>query len=197
GVLLLSKEALERRVGAAPRRAMSACDRSEGRAGQIDRPILAPMAYLRERGLRPTTTSMLCGRHGRITTSGHAPYHPYGNAMDIAAVNGIPILGNQGPGSITNTVVKEILRLQGTMVPDELISLEELGGPSFAMADHADHIHVGFSPSAFGGGPEERFVQLLKPDQWLRLTDRLGDIDNPDVPTGPSEYSLPAGEGKR
>jgi hypothetical protein len=64
------------------------------------------------------------------------------------------------------------------------------------MGDHADHIHVGFSPSAFGGGPEEQFVQLLKPDQWLRLTDRLGDIDNPDVPTSPSEYSLPADEAK-
>jgi hypothetical protein len=107
-------------------------------------------------------------------------------------VNGIPILGNQGPGSITNTVVKEVLRLQGTMRPDELISLEELGGPSFAMGDHADHIHVGFAPSPFGGGPEEQFVQLLKPDQWLRLTDRLGDIDNPDVRTSPSKYSLPA-----
>ena len=28
--------------------------------------------------------------------------------------------------------------------PDELISLFAIGGPSFAMADHADHIHVGY-----------------------------------------------------
>ena len=39
-----------------------------------------------------------------------------------------------------------MLRLQGTMVPDELISLQELGGPSFALADHADHVHIGYSP---------------------------------------------------
>jgi len=198
GVLLLSKEALERRVLADRRLELSDCDRVEVRAGQIDRRVLATMAYLSERGFRLTITSMLCGRHGSITTSGNVSNHGFGNAIDIALVNGIPILGNQGPGSITNTVVKEVMRLQGTMVPDELISLEALGGPSFAMGDHADHIHVGFSPSAFGGGPEEQFVQLLKPDQWLRLTDRLGDIDNPEVPTTPSEFSLPdqgKGEG--
>ena len=59
------------------------------------------------------------------------------------------------------------------MVPEELISLEELGGPSFAMADHADHIHIGWQPALARAAPEARFVQLLKPDQWQRLTDRL------------------------
>jgi hypothetical protein len=33
---------------------------------------------------------------------------------------------------------------------------------------------------------------LLKPDQWTRLTDRLERIENPDVPTKPSKFSLPA-----
>jgi len=28
--------------------------------------------------------------------------------------------------------------------PKELISLFAIGGPSFALADHADHIHVGY-----------------------------------------------------
>ena len=82
------------------------------------------------------------------------------------------------------------------MVPDELISLQELGGPSFAMGDHADHVHIGYSPVG-GPGAEAQFVQLLKPDQWTRLTDRLSEIDNPDVPTTPSKFSLPApGKGR-
>jgi hypothetical protein len=104
-------------------------------------------------------------------------------------INGTPVLGNQGPGTITEALLKTVLRLQGTLIPDELISLQEFGGPSFAMADHADHVHIGYSP--LGSGSEARFVQLLKPDQWQRLIGRLGEIENPDVPTEPSEFSLP------
>jgi len=190
GVLLLPKPALQRRVLADRKIELSGCDRLDVRAGQIDRRLLATLAYLSEQGFRLTITSLLCGRHGSITTSGNVSNHSYGSAVDIAAVNGQPVLGHQGPGSLTEAVLKAVLRLQGTLRPDELISLHELGGPSFAMADHADHIHIGWSP-LFAIGPEGGFVQLLKPDQWERLTDRLGEIDNPDVPTQPSKSSLP------
>ena len=83
-----------------------------------------------------------------------------------------------------------MLRLQGTLTPDELISLQEFGGPSFAMGDHADHVHIGYSPTA-GDSDDARFVQLLKPNQWQRLTGRLGEIENPEVPTEPSDAALP------
>ncbi|HXR30620.1 MAG TPA: lytic murein transglycosylase [Solirubrobacterales bacterium] len=194
GVLLLSKEALQRRVLADEQIELPTCDRVEIRGGQIDRRLLATLSYLSEQGFRLTIASMLCGRHGSITTSGNISNHSFGNAADIAMINGIPVLGNQGPGSITETLLRAVLRLQGTFVPDELISLQELGGPSFAMADHADHVHIGYSP--IGGVGEAEFVQLLKPDQWERLVDRLGEIDNPEVKIGASEYSLPAGPAK-
>ena len=32
------------------------------------------------------------------------------------------------------------------MVPDQVISLMDFGGPSFAMGDHDDHVHVGYAP---------------------------------------------------
>jgi murein DD-endopeptidase MepM/ murein hydrolase activator NlpD len=195
GVLLLPKEMLGRRVLADRRIEVSDCDRIEIRAGQIDRRLLAALAYLADQGFRLTITSMLCGRHGSITTSGNISNHSFGNAADIALIDGTPVLGNQGPGSITEDLLRTVLQLQGTLVPDELISLQELGGPSFAMADHADHVHIGYSPVG-GSGAEARFVQLLKPDQWTRLTDRLERIDNPDVPTTPSKFALPA-EGKQ
>jgi len=197
GVLLLSKEALQRRVLADEGIELPECDRIEIRAGQIDRRLLAAVAYLSEQGFRLTITSMLCGRHGSITTSGNVSNHSFGNAVDIAMINGVPVLGHQGPGTLTHELLEAVLRLQGTLVPDELISLEELGGPSFAMGDHADHVHIGYSPLPGSGEGQPGYVQLLKPDQWLRLTDRLGEIDNPDVPTKPSDFSLPAGHGDR
>ena len=195
GVLLLSKEALQRRVLADPQLEFPECDRLEIRAGQIDRRLLAAVAYLSEQGFRLTITSMLCGRYGSITTSGNISNHSYGNAVDIAAINGVPVLGNQGPGTLTEALLKAVLRLQGTLVPDELISLQEFGGPSFAMADHADHVHIGYSP--LGGSGEAQFVQLLKADQWERLIGRLGEIENPEVPIEPSESALPVKPGER
>ncbi len=35
---------------------------------------------------------------------------------------------------------------------------------------------------------------MLKPDQWERLINRLGEIENPEVPAKPSDASLPAGK---
>jgi transglycosylase-like protein with SLT domain/peptidase M23-like protein len=195
GVLLLSKEALQRRVLADERLSIYDCGRTDIATGQIDRRVLAALEYLAEKGYRLTVTSLKCG-HGFYTTSGNVSNHSYGNAVDIPVINGVPVLGNQGPGTLTDALLKEVLRFQGTMAPEELISLEDLGGPSFAMADHADHVHIGWQPPFAPGGPEPRFVQLLKADQWERLIDRLSKIDNPEVLSGPSEYALPAKPGK-
>ena len=112
--------------------------------------------------------------------------------MDIAKINGVPILGHQEGGGITEQTVRRLMRLQGTMQPHQIISLLEMGGPTMSMADHADHIHVGFKPLF---GPNRKLgrqaMQVLKPGQWSDLIARLGEIDNPVVPTKPSKYALP------
>jgi hypothetical protein len=197
-ILLLPKPLLERRVLSDERIEIYDCGRSDIRSGQIDRRVLATMAYLAESGLRPTVTSLKCG-HGFYTSSGNVSHHSSGNAVDIAKVNGVPILGHQEAGGITEQTVRQLMRLQGTMRPDQIISLFEIGGPTFAMADHADHIHVGFRP-LFGVNAKlgRQALAVLKPGQWSDLLARLRKIDNPVVPTKPSKYSLPAEKaGKR
>jgi len=94
---------------------------------------------------------------------------------------------------VTEQSVRRLMALQGTMAPDQIISLLELGGSTFAMGDHADHIHVGFSPM-FGenGKLGKQALAVLKPGQWSDLIAQLREIDNPVVPTKPSKYSLPA-----
>ena len=59
------------------------------------------------------------------------------------------------------------------MQPDQIISLLDIGGPTFAMADHADHIHVGFRP-LFGSNRKlgKQALAVLKPGQWSDLLDR-------------------------
>jgi transglycosylase-like protein with SLT domain len=189
GVLLLSKEALIKRVLADKGLDIYECGREDIAAGHIDRRILAMLEYLQVRGFRLTVTSLQCG-HGLLTASGNVSEHTTGTAVDIAAINGVPVTGNQGPGSITDELLHEILRLQGTMHPHQLISLQDLPGPtSFAMADHYDHVHVGYHPVE--SALEAQFSALLKPTQWQRLIDRLGEIENPSVPVNPSKFSIP------
>ncbi|CAN5450900.1 hypothetical protein BH20ACT15_BH20ACT15_07280 [soil metagenome] len=192
-ILLMSKEVLAQRVLADPRIEVYSCGRTDIESGQVDRRTLAQLEYLVERGYRLTITSLKCG-HGFYTTSGNVSAHSSGNAVDIAQVNGLPILGNQGRGSITEAVVRDLLLLQGPMRPSQIITLMDLGGPTFAMGDHDDHIHVGNTPLYGAGKPFEQFARILKPDQWERLIDRLGEIENPKVPVKPSDASLPAGK---
>jgi murein DD-endopeptidase MepM/ murein hydrolase activator NlpD len=193
GVLLLSKEALIKRVLADKGLEIYECGRQDIAGGRIDRRVLAMLEYLRAKGFELTVTSLQCG-HGLLTTSGNVSEHSSGDAVDIAAINGVPVLGHQGPGTVTDELIRELLRLQGTMHPHQVISLEDLPGPtSFPLSDHADHVHVGYH--AIGDNPlESRFSPLLKPDQWQRLIDRLGQIENPEVPVKPSAFSLPDDE---
>lgn len=112
-------------------------------AGRIDVRVLVTMLYLAERHGGLTVTSLISG-HGVFTKSGGVSLHSYGQAMDVAAVGGTPVLGNQQPGGPTEDALRSVMLLPAELQPSELISLFKLGGPSFAMADHADHIHVGF-----------------------------------------------------
>jgi hypothetical protein len=189
GVLLLSKEALQKRVLANKHLEIYECGREDVAAGRIDRRLLAMLEYLTVKGYDLTITALECG-HGLLTTSGNVSEHSTGDAVDIAVINGVPVTGHQGPGTPTDELIQTVLQLQGTMHPHQVISLEDLPGEtSFAMADHYDHVHVGYHP--LEGGPEAQFAALLKPNQWQRLIDRLGEIENPNVPINPSKYAVP------
>jgi hypothetical protein len=191
GVLLLSKEALQRRVLADKGLTIYSCGREDIAGGRIDRRVLAMLEYLRSRGFELTITALECG-HGLMTTSGNISEHSTGDAVDIADIDGAPVTGHQGAGTMTDDLIHAVLQLQGTMHPHQVISLEDLPGEtSFAMSDHYDHVHVGYHPIEAGNPLEEQASALLKPEQWQRLVQRLGEIENPEVKSGPSKYVVP------
>jgi hypothetical protein len=189
-VLLMSKGALEQRVLNDPALSIYSCGRNDIQTGQIDRRVLAVMEYLVAKGYRLTITSLKCG-HSYLTSSGNVSAHSYGSAVDIAAVNGIPIAGHQGKGTITEAVIKDLLLLQGSMRPAQIISLMDLGPPTFILPDHWNHIHVGYTFTT-AGSQIKQLGEILKPDQWQRLIQRLGQIQNPKVPSKPSAAAIPA-----
>jgi hypothetical protein len=192
GVLLLSKEALEQRVLADKGLNIYPCGREDIETGQIDRRVLATLEYLRAKGFDELTiTALKCG-HSYLTTSGNVSEHVTGDAVDIAEIDNVPVTGHQGPGTLTDQLIKDVLQLQGTMTPHQVISLENLPGEiSFAMPDHYDHVHIGFRPIESGNPFETQATALLEPNQWERLIQRLAQIKNPEVPIGPSKFSEP------
>jgi hypothetical protein len=191
-ILLMSKPQLEQRVLNDPRVEIYDCGRRDIQSHIIDRRVLATLEFLAGSGLKPYVSTLKCGHSYYVAGGGMVSEHTYGDAADIAKINGIPIVGHQGPGSIADITVRRLLTLQGTMQPNQIISLMNYPGVSnaWAQGDHADHIHVGFQP-LFGDGAKlkQHYDSVLKPDQWVKLIDRLNQIDNPVVPTKPSKYA--------
>ena len=99
------------------------------------------------------------------------------------------------PGGLTERTVRKIMTLQGVLQPHQIISLFDIGGATLAMGDHADHIHVGFSPGGTVNGKGrvatgERGKSVLSKKDWHRVFDHLGKIENPEVPSQPSAYAI-------
>jgi murein DD-endopeptidase MepM/ murein hydrolase activator NlpD len=189
-ILLMSKDALQKRVLDNGLIALTESGRLDIRSGRIDRRVLAVLEYLAANGLKPTVSSLY--RPGSITTSGNVSHHSVGTAVDISAINGTPVIGNQGKGSITDIANRRLLNLQGAMKPDQIISLMTYPGATntIAMGDHHDHIHVGFRPVGDNAQTSRAVNATLKPGQWFKVIDRLNEIENPVVRKTPSAASL-------
>ena len=186
---------------AAPKaRSRSACSRTSAsrstRAAArhprrpIDRRVLATLAYLAESGLRPTVTSLqvraqlphevgqrlaalLRQRRRHLADQRHPDARPPGARR------------HHRPGR-----ARGCMQLQGALAPaaDHLPVRRSAG--HVAMADHADHIHVGLRPAV--RGRRRGSDSVLKPGQWPELIERLSEMPNPIVETGDLSAALTA-----
>jgi hypothetical protein len=145
--LLLDDKSLRHRILHDEKVQMYGCGREDIINNKIDDRVLRALIFLRLYRYDPTVTALECG-HSFFTTSGNVSEHSSGDAVDIAAINGTPILGHQGEGSITDDVVRRLLQLQGLMDPHQIITLMTYVGHdnTLALPDHANHVHVGFKP---------------------------------------------------
>ncbi len=54
------------------------------------------------KGFKLTITSLKCG-HSIMSSSGYVSEHSTGDAVDIAVIDGVPVTGHQGPGTLVPT----------------------------------------------------------------------------------------------
>ncbi|UTI65892.1 lytic transglycosylase domain-containing protein [Paraconexibacter antarcticus] len=170
--LLLSKRQLTRLVLHSKDIEIYEGGRQDIAAGHINRRVLATLLFLARSGLKPTVSCLMSG-HSLLTTSGNISEHSFGHAVDISAINGIPIVGHQGPDSITAKTLNKLVELQGYLEPHQIISLMTVDGHdnTLSMTDHYNHIHVGFArvprvPS------NERPADIVKLVRTFRVTEK-------------------------
>jgi hypothetical protein len=111
--------------------------------GKVDVRVLAVIAYLRESFGQVTVSSLISG-HRLYARPGVVSAHVAGHALDVSALGGTPIQGHQEPGGITERAVRDLLLVPSEVMPRQIISLLGMGGASFPLADHYNHIHIGF-----------------------------------------------------
>jgi Transglycosylase SLT domain len=201
GVFLMSQDELQRTVLSDPGIDIYQCGREDIAKGKIDKRVLAVLEYLSRINLKPTVSALECG-HSEMTVSGFVSEHYTGDAVDIAAINGIPIAGHQGAGTITDVTIRTLLTLQGEFVPHQIISLMKYPGApnTLAMPEHWNHIHIGFrpaagqlpaTPTATGAAHSARAGNSapapivvpsdLSTTQWNQLVARIGALPAPKV----------------
>jgi hypothetical protein len=134
---------LERRILRDARIDIYAGGRADIAAHRVNVRILVLIRYLRVTFKQATVSSLFTG-HRYFARPGVVSAHMSGLAVDIAGVAWTPISGHQAPNGLTERAVKAILLLPAELQPQQVISLLGLGGPSFPLADHYDHIHIGY-----------------------------------------------------
>ena len=173
-ILLLPKPLLEKRVLADARIEIYPGGRKDIQTGQIDRRVLATLAYLAESGLRPTVTSLRSG-HGFYTSSGNVSHHSSGNAVDIARINGIPIVGHQERGGDHRAGRHADPGAPGDDAPgsDHLAARPRR---NTSRDGRPRRPHPRRLPPLFGANKKlgQQAIAVLKPGQWDDLIDRLG-----------------------
>ncbi|HEY4896215.1 MAG TPA: lytic murein transglycosylase [Solirubrobacteraceae bacterium] len=211
-VFLLSRTALERTVLSDPGITLPACARHDVASGSVDRRVLAVLAFLSRSGLKPKLDSLRCGR----SASGSATLslaQAKGDAVAISAINGIPIAGHQGPGTITDLTVRTLLTLPREFVPQEIVSLMRYPGAknTHARSAYWSRLALDFGtatpaasiPSTVGAKGAAHSAKsgstapvplvtttVMSTSQWSQLMARIAGLPSPSVATKPSTSAI-------
>jgi hypothetical protein len=211
-VFLLSKAELQRAVLSDPGITIYACGRHDVAAGRIGRRALAVLEFLSRSGLRPTVTALRCGQ-SPVTPSGAVSAAYEGNAVEISAINGKPIAGHQGTGSITDLTIRTLLAMPSEFLPRKILSLMRYPGQRSTHASsayagriglefHAAPRSVALSPSVAGAAAHSAHtgkaaalptitVDSLSANEWEQLIDRVAALPQPHVAGKPSSSAIP------
>jgi hypothetical protein len=221
--LSMSKGELERAVLGDTGIQLDTCGRRDVSGGTVDKRVLAALLFLSRNGLQPTVSGLRCPPGdtlsglsvvtgaGAGTSAGtalrsaaqQAAAHSGGLAVDITAINNIPIAGHQGQGSVTDAAIRALLTLHGRFAPQRIVSLMKYPEASSteALPTGWNHIHLEFLPlraraaahaAAVGPAAASPLAAngALDGAQWSQLIGRIGALPKPRVSVTPSSSAI-------
>jgi hypothetical protein len=208
---LLSQPELERAVLADPGIKLGRCDRAQVASGKVGHRVLALLVFLSRSGLKPTVGELRCGR-ALYTAKGLVTAYPPAGTIDIAAINGVPIAGHQGAGTITDVTIRTLLTLQHGFTPKRIVSLMKYPGASSTVAqpDHSTFIQIelprrvatavvsktaGAMPARSAGTSQSSTAPIsanpvLNTLEWQRLIAQVGGLQGQKVSRKPSAAAI-------
>ena len=192
-VLLESKQQLEPQVLHDSGIHLGGCGRQDVQAGEVDKRVLATLEFLSVSGLKPSASGLRCSGSAVNAAAANVRASSGQSAVQITAVNGTPITGHEGPGSVADIAVRKLLTLQGAARPERIVSQMSYPGAANALARaNARGIRLSFSPlSGAVAHSAGVFDSALSANEWIRLIARLGEIPDPTVSSGPSPGAIP------
>ena len=196
-VFLLSRAELERTVLSDPGITVDGCSRQDISSGAVDKRVLALLAFLSRSGLRPTVGALRCGQ-SQYSASGARSRHYRGDAVDITAINGVPLADHQGAGSITDLTIRALLTLPAEFVPHEIISLMHYPASASTRAEssHWNRIELVFQP-ARPAGPRPAAAARRTPPARARPRPVAGRHDELPEPAAVDAAGRPASARSR
>jgi hypothetical protein len=191
---------------------ITGCARQDVSSGAADKRVLALLAFLSRSGLKPTVGALRCGQ-SQYSSSGAPSPHGRGDAVDITAINGVPLARHQGPGTLTDLTIRALLTLPAEFVPHEIISLMHYpaAGSTHAASSHWNRVELIFAPAkaaaaklpvassgaaAHSAGKGQTApapvvtTSVLSPVQWSQLVSRVGAIPAPKIAAKPSSAAI-------
>jgi hypothetical protein len=171
-------------------------------AGVLDPRALALLTFLSRDGLALSVSTA----GGESARGGGDQQHV--RAIDIWAVDGAPIAGHQGAGTLTDVAIRTLLTLPRRIAPQAILSLMRYPGAprTYASALYWNRIHVSFAPPARSDSvtpsAAARTAHVTKPSvasaqtivlsaaQWEGLLARIGALASPSVAVKPSTAAI-------
>jgi hypothetical protein len=136
------------RILSDPRIELDASGIQDIATGQIDGRLIDAL-LLAAAKFNHVKITALKSDHGVYTSSGNVSEHSFGCAADIGTIGSTYITPSaQVPGSEVEQAVlffNNLGAVSADLAPHQVISLFSLGGATLAMADHGDHIHLGYA----------------------------------------------------
>jgi hypothetical protein len=141
-----AKSVLGAQVLRDPRISMYAGGQRDIAAGRVDPRVLSLLLFLGRRTGEVTVSSLVSGHP--TPTGGGRSAHAFGAAVEVSALGGRPVAGQQDAGGLVDRTIQAMLLLPREVRPKQITSLIDLGGPAVALTGYREHIQISFDPTA-------------------------------------------------